>query len=418
MTTLILGSLFGLLGCEEYYTVDDACAENLVGGSTLGPVPYDALDRINCYRRLSGVTKGTANEQVQIAANREMNYIAANPNPGVLIGPIGAKELLDQANEESEAFTGSSIYDRLEQAGYSLYDIAGTGIWEYIAIVTADTPAELPSGKAAVDFLMRDAEFRQVVMQPSWIDGAYAEVELGQNWWIEPEFEALVNTGTGTTTGTTFTLPPGPSLGRAYYFVVLYQAPHFEHVDRPVLVPKEDQTDVPLYSWSADQDVLIGGLPAPVQISYPVTLTVGAVDPQNYREVDQNQYSAQIKKASLIELTSQNDPKGTALETEVVHPGDAAELTWPGGRFLRTTLAVYTNKPFKPDNWYRVFANMVTPEYEFEVDYTFKTRAEDPGLIVAPPLTGARSVDPGARGLRIVSSGSRIHGPLSLPSAP
>jgi hypothetical protein len=367
---VLLSAVLLAPGCEEYYNVDAACHENLVGGAKLDAVERDALLRVNCYRRLSGLTRGTANELLQAAADGEINYVQQNPNLVELISDTGPIWWLTQQFERP-GFTGAFLSERLQNAGYTIFDIAGTGFWEYIKIIPAQDAANLPSGQDAIDELMREPLFRQIAMQPSWLDGAYSEAELSEAWFLGDEQAG---------TGTTGVVENASLIGRVYYMVVMYQAPHFEHVDSPVLLPKEDQVNVPLYSWSTNRNVTEEGGYQPTQLSYPITLLMGSIDPANYKPIEQNQYSATIKNASVV------GPDGP-LETEVVHPGDEAEDAWPSGRFLRTTLAIYTRAPFEPSTRYTLYADLETPEGEFQVDYSFTTAAEDIGVDPSLGLT-------------------------------
>lgn len=422
---LLLGTL-SLTGCEEFYTVDDACSEKVVGGSFLGKTEEAAMLRMNCHRRLAGVTRASANERVQTAADGAVNYVLQNPNYQELLSDIGPVFWLTQENEKP-GFTGISVYDRLTGdettggAGYTIYDVGGTGYWEFIAIDIADNPEDLKTGKQAIDELMRFPVFRQSALQPSWIDGAYAEADLSQQWFLEGGFDTQPaptttpsSTTTGTTTGTTGTTTPGTTVpvaplpvpyGKVYYMVVLYQAPHFEHVDKPVLYPKEEQEGVPLYSWSQNRNRIVNGAYAPTQVGYPVTLTMGALDPTNYEPIDQNQYNAQITGASIV---GDEGP----LETEVVHPGDDAEDVWPSGQFQRTTLAIFTRHPLSPSTKYDVFVDLTTPEGTFEIDYWFRTVGEDPGL---NPTLGLTPVEPAGTGRRVGQSGMPYYSSLTTP---
>jgi hypothetical protein len=388
---LVLVSL--ATGCEQYYDVDSACVDKLTGEKNLDPVDVDAMKRINCYRRMVGVLRVPADAQVQDAASGETSYIQQNPSWDKLIGPLGPVDYLNQ-NPEDDGYTGSTVYDRLTKppdqggAGYTFTNLANQSWWEFLYVAISDTPEDLPSGSEAVDFLMREPVFRQVALQPSWIDGAYSEVELKQQWFLDGGIfgDEVTTTNLLTPTGGT-----GPDVsiapyGRAYYMVVIYTAPHFEHADRPVLMPRKDQTDVPLYSWSENRNIVdeFGGY-AKTQLSYPVTLLMGTLDPTQYSAVDQNQYNAQITNASIV------GPEGP-MTTEIVLPGDDAYDSWPSGRLLRTTLALYARDPFAPSTDYMVYAQYTTPAGNYSLQYGFHTRAEDPGV---DPTLGRTQVTPG-----------------------
>jgi hypothetical protein len=388
---VLLGSL-GLAGCEQYYKVDDACSDTLSGEAKLDPISVQALKRVNCYRRMTGVLKAAGDSQVEVAAENEVQYVQQNPDYDQMQGSLGAAYWLTQ-QFESPGFTGTNIYERLTGdpaqggAGYVFTNLGGTAIWEFIHIEIADTEEELPVGADAVDELMRYPVFRQVALQPSWVDGAYAEAPLPQDWFINGGYFGNGGGATGTPTGTGTVQEGLAPFGRVYYMVVLYSAPHFEHANAPVLLPRDEQLDVPLYSWSENRNIqdADGGY-APTQVSYPVTMLMGTIDPTTYVPVDQNQYGALVDAASIV------GPDGVPLETEVVHPGDDPEDSWPDGRFQRTTLAIYARHPFEPASWYTVYADYTTPLGQYKLEYRFRTANEDPGVDPALGLTAATTV--------------------------
>jgi hypothetical protein len=178
-----------------------------------------------------------------------------------------------------------------------------------------------------------------------------------------------------------------PSLapfGKVYYLLSIYHAPHYEHTATPVLMPREDETDVPLYGWSQNRNVLQSdGTYAPTQLGYPITLLMGAINPADYSAVDQNQYNAQITDASIV------GPDGLPVETHIVLPGDDPADSWPSGHLLRTTLAIWARHPYLPSSKYTVYADYTTPEGEYTLKYAFTTRHDDPGVDPTLGLTQA-----------------------------
>src|SRR5262245_12756047 len=153
-------TLLGFSGCEQYYAVDEACLDKLSGADGLPATSVEALSRVNCYRRMTGVLRVGGNDTVQTAADGEVGYVLLNPDPNLLQGSAGAIPWLSQSLGKP-GFTGVEAYERLTgDAGYQFANLATTSWWEYIRIVSARTPEELPTGAAAVDFLMRDPVFR------------------------------------------------------------------------------------------------------------------------------------------------------------------------------------------------------------------------------------------------------------------
>jgi hypothetical protein len=373
---VVLGAAV-LGGCEEYYNVNDACVDNIVGAKQLTPIEEAALLRVNCYRRMAGVTRLAANPLVQVAARGTIGYTQQNPSVGALRSPLGAYSWLQQV-ADTPGFTGSNLYERLTGdpvtggAGYSLSNVGSTGTREFIAIQYAQDPSLLMSGKQAIDELMRNPEFRQTALQPSVLDTAYAEGELSSDWFVEG----------GWFIGDANLDPSAAPVGRVFYLVMLFDEPHIEHAATPVLLPKEDQTGVPLYAWSTNQNIVTElGQYAVTQTSYPVTLLVGALNPENFTDVDQNQYSAFIEAAAIT------GPNGV-LPTQVVHPGDDAVDAWPNAANMRNTLSIYTRRPFEPNTEYRVQADLTMPEGKFRVDYKFRTAQDDPGVDPTLGLSG------------------------------
>ena len=244
------------------------------------------------------------------------------------------------------------------------YDIGGSETREYIKVLP-DFGDGVPSGGDAVDWLMRDPEFRQLALQPSFLDGAYGELELSQDWFTDADWAGFY---------------PGMDLpvgGRAYYLVAIFTKPHQEHVSKPVQLPMPDQTDVPLYSWTHEL-VESGARVVPAQVGYAMTFQVGALDTKIFKEANQNQYSAGISDARIT------GPEGD-LSTIVVLPDvdypalDEGRVT-PDGVWLRNTLAVYTWEPLQPSTTYDVNVRLATAETDWELEYSFSTVSEDPGL--------------------------------------
>jgi hypothetical protein len=218
----------------------------------------------------------------------------------------------------------------------------------------------------AVDEAFRNTPTRQGMLQPSWNDGGYATLELDQEW--------LSAAGAAATSAT------------AHYLIVINQVPHLEHASLPVLLPKEDQTDVPLYA--AGTDVRVPYQPVPTTISWPVTFLVGTLDETNYSAIDQNPFEVEVSNQSIVVAETQ-----TPLLTHVVHPGDEPFEIWPHGNSNRWIVALYTPAPFEPNTKYEVNADVQTVDGAFRIQYAFTTAATDPGLELMPPPVDL-SVDP------------------------
>lgn len=353
---LAVAGLSTLGGCKEYFSVDEACNDKVPGDNDLTPAERSAMVRLNCHRRLAGLSAASGNGQVQEQARQALNYVLLNPAGQNLVGHARETTYLKQLSNKP-GFTGSTVYDRLTDpvngVGYTYYDEINSGTREFVDVQWTFGPDPMPSGPDAVDWLMKDPEFRQLAMQGSWIDGAFAEIDLSPEWFVQAGFpdNAL------------------PSSGKAYYGVVIYTEPHFEHVDEPVIYPKEEQTDVPLWSYTRVPSADLAN--QFTQVGFPLTFHLGAIDAKDFYKVEFNQYRGSVDSAALI------GPDGRPVDLEIVYPGDESNGTLPDGTWLRTTLAVYPVEPLAPSSEYRFSGVVTTPEASHKYDFTFKTVAED-----------------------------------------
>ncbi len=373
-------------GCAEYFNVEEACQPKgtYPGQAYMGAIEDSAFNRMNCYRRLSGLLKANINPQVQDAAVGQIAYIQANPDFNRITGSRGSTAYLAQLFDEPE-FTGANAIERLDRAGYVLADPLGTSFTEYLAFTWAADPADLPTGADAMDNLFRNHEWRQWALQPSWIDGGYTEAELNRDWMINAEYCKFIGDGCDEEGN-----PPPNLSGRVFYMLVIHNAPHIEKADQPFVFPKREQVQVPLYSWSeniAAIDVI--GEPVPVQISYPITIFGGVIDPAQAKLGDQNIYGLEII-ASIVEVGA------GPVETEIVLPGSAPDRVFPDGYDLRQVASVFAREPFKPGTQYQLYADVTTFEATFAVDIDFTTAVEDPGLVAQTTnyTTASRAYQP------------------------
>jgi hypothetical protein len=362
---LLLSSTVLVGGCAEYFSVDEACPDKLGSTKDLSPIEADAMLRLTCHRRLAGVARGVPNALMTVAARDQLNYVLLNGALEGLGGEAREHYFLKQIAGKP-GYTGTSVFDRLTDpatgVGYVYYDQLGSNTREYIDIQwTFDEAAfPLPSGADAIDFLMKDPEFRQSALQPSWLDGAYSEIALTPDWFANIEFEASYGRL--------------PVAGRAYYLVVVHNQPHIEHADSPVIYPKEGQVKVPLYGTTHTQHPDFPGENA--QTGFPITFGMGAIDAANFFPIEFNQYRGDIDSVSLL------GPDGVPVEVRVLMPGDEVNGTLPDGTWMRTALTVYPTAPLLPSTTYRVAAEVSSPESNWTYDYEFTTVAEgeDPGV--------------------------------------
>jgi hypothetical protein len=355
LLVLVGASLLG--GCKEYFSVSEACSDKLPSSRGLSPTEQDAMLRLNCHRRLAGLSRAVPNELVTRQANDVLNYVLLNPSNEFLYGTARENAYLNQL-QQNPGFTGLSVYDRLTSPslGYIYYDEIGSNTREYIDVQWTYGQEPLPSGAAAVDYLMKDPQFRQSGLQPSWLDGAYAEIDLSPEWFAAAGVDPL------------------PTSGKAYYLATIYTEPHIEHADSPVVYPKEGQTDVPL--WAFTHSPSLERLGEFSQTGYPITFTMGAIDPANYFEIDFNQYRADILNLSLIDQT------GALVDTALLMPGDELNGSLPDGKWLRTTIGAYPLAPLAPSTRYTLSAEISSPagEWSFSFDFTTVAEDRDPGI--------------------------------------
>jgi len=370
--TIALGLFCALgitAGCADYSNVQEAChpKESIAGGNALGPVEADAVNRLNCHRRLAGIARASIRVTMQNVAHDQMDYILANPDGDRVFALNGGADYLTQVAVDN-LFSGASVFERLEREGYMLIDPGGQGIKEFLLFWVGE--GNPPSGAAAIDELMRDHEFREYGLQPSWVDGAYTEAEIPRQWWINADYCEFRPCTDGE--------PPAGLIGRAYYLLMVHSDPHLEHASRPLLYPKFQQTGVPLYSDGFDLDTVVDlGYAAPVQLGFPITIFPGVVDPTNARPGDANVYGVIVR--------AQISGPGGPLDTIVVLPGVPADGIRPAGNYVRQVATVFAAQPLAPSTRYTVDGEVSTVESKFPLGLEFTTAASDPGVQGAGP---------------------------------
>jgi hypothetical protein len=354
---LVLGSA----GCQEFFTLEEACVDGFTGKGQLDDNGVEAFNRMNCYRRLSGVTKASGSSIVVEAADNEMNYIVLNPDPTLLGGSEGIGGYLTQTSDRP-GFTGISVRERLVAVNYAFYDPINTIADEVIGIHYKKAGEADYTPTRAVDEMMRLVRMRQTIQQPSWLDGGYAQQDLDKDW--------LVAAGVDDAESAT-----------VYYFIAIFTVPHLEHANTPVLLPKEDQEEVPLYSNTFDYTDFYN--PVPARISWPISFLVGTLDQDNYNAVDQNPYEVKVISQSLT-----NKETGELVPTHVVHPGDELSGVYPDGNLQRWIVGIFADHPYEPLTKYNVVAEMDTVDGTFNIDYDFTTMAaaDDPDFTKGTPL--------------------------------
>ncbi len=393
-----------LSGCQEFFSVEDVCAEededSLPGGKHLeDDAEKEAMVRLTCYRRTAGLTRARINRLVQEAADGHKNYLEANPNIAPLTFGNAAQYLTQSVNSEADSFTGADIFERFDTANYTFYQSAEVVVEEFVYIAGAGSEDELLSGALAVDDLMELWPWREHGLQRSWIDGGYFELVVGPEWLTDAgactneAFESLVSVPEFSCSG-------GEASGlyiKFYYLVVVHNRPPVERMAKPLVFPKHEQTDVPLYTNAFDPSA--GRV---VQISWPITIFGNALNPDNYFPNDVNVFGLRVS-AQLFEgaIADSDNPgaSGTPIPTEVLLPGHVKEDVYPDGFLSRKSAAVFTDAPFKPSTTYTLLSDVETREGTYQVDIEFTTADTDIGLITSPATGGgAGGAAPGASG--------------------
>ncbi|MEM6930456.1 MAG: hypothetical protein AAF602_26200 [Myxococcota bacterium] len=380
------GSLWMIVGlavtatpaCTQFDNVEDAChPSGTVPGADAGSVEEDAVAAMNCYRRVSGLARARVTPTIQQAIEAHASYILQNPDAERIYGEDGPAAYLTQRMGEP-GFTGASVIERFDRAGYAFTDPSGVSTREFLYVARAgdaplsDDGGALLSGAAAMDALMRQADWREVAMQRSWLDGGYTEIDLDATWWnlsgicsVDPSV-----CGGGPNVPTDFA-------GRMYYIAVVHRDPPLERSFQPFSFPERDQLEVPLFSASFDSDDLdpLSGIGENVQISYPISIFGYAGDPDTADLQAQNIYGLEVDDAII------RDSNGTTYPTRAVLPGSSALGVFPSGVNLRRSAAVYIDRPFAPSTTYTFTGEVTTNEAVYDVEFSFTTAASDPGAL-------------------------------------
>ena len=82
-------------GCQEFFTIDEACHPkgNFRGKNVMGPAEAAATDRVNCYRRLTSLARVGTNEYIYTASEGVANYVLQNPD---LLGDLDVSDYFRQ----------------------------------------------------------------------------------------------------------------------------------------------------------------------------------------------------------------------------------------------------------------------------------------------------------------------------------
>lgn len=286
-----------LTGClPTFETVEEACDGKVPGAKNASDEAVDALARVSCYRRLAKLTRARIEPRLQEASEAHNLYTRAQ----------GTEEALASWNgfftEEpgQPFFTGETVYDRAEAAGYPNATAGGLSVWQY----------EYLDGQEAtdrIDFWFPDPDVRQSYLQLAWVGGAYA---AGPSDHVSTTQMANME--------------------------IFYQIPVLDHAGVPVVYPVDGQRDVHLSYEPVDPNSFGYGLG---ELGYPITVTVGGTTHSG----GDNPHQISVNQATLT------GPEGditllTATPSE--HP------------FLRYTVAFVPEVPLQANTEYTFFAEL------------------------------------------------------------
>lgn len=239
-----------LAACRpEFDTLEEACKDKVAGSASVSDESADYVRRATCYRRYVGLGQGRVDDLVTEASANHAGYLALNP---------GSDPRLEDPT--AEGFTGRDIQDRLDWVGYTA--IAGNteafGFWEgdwfYAENEEPLAAADIP------DTWIHDLYFKQLLLQPAWVDGGFATVDKVQ-----------------VTT-------------------LVYRFPASERVARPVSWPVDGATNVPTtYIHAYPGDVI----PDLTPVGYPIQLMVGGTTGRVATET--NPYGIVVRSSTITD---------------------------------------------------------------------------------------------------------------------
>ena len=304
---LLTSSAALFAGCvPEFATVDEACHETVRSAKNSTDLGLVVQHRMDCHRRVAGLTRGNLDKQVNAAAIAHAQYMSEN----------GAASSTEE--QGAAGFTGVTVWDRLEYQEYDTTGIGTDGLYNLYGTV-------LDGMDAAVwvdEVLMASYTYREVVLQPGWMDGGWGDDGI----WID--------------------------------YIVLHEFPAQEHSSRPIVYPSDGQTDVPVSYYALDPNyddwTAYGAL-----MGYPITLTFSGYDSVS----GDNPYDVMLV-----------DPVLTGPDGEVEVQYSVAGWDQIGTRY---TAAVVPLQPLSPSSSYTLTATASWNDEKKDIEVTFQTRTDE-----------------------------------------
>jgi len=147
---LLLAACFGPTDWTDA-RLEGACADSEPGHDAATADAIEALDRVNCYRRLAGLEVAVLDPQLDAAAQAHADYMELNG------------ELVHAETSGAPGFTGEQVWDRADAAGWT--DQAG---YLFLEVVAAG-----PEPAGAVDLWVDSVYHRTPFMGPEWVAGGF-----------------------------------------------------------------------------------------------------------------------------------------------------------------------------------------------------------------------------------------------------
>ncbi|MBT3223825.1 MAG: hypothetical protein HN348_32555, partial [Proteobacteria bacterium] len=236
MHALLLFSL--IVGCEKPTTIDEACPKRTPGENKVSAEAAETLQRINCYRKLAGLSSGKAHPAVTEVSKAHVAYMEANGFDASMF----SSDLWMAEEPTAEGFTGEDIWKRLHYKGFKSDNSLEFGAW----LLGAISPLRR---SAMVDYWVQEPKVREMFLQPGWRGAGYAELPA-----------------------------PGESKNQMYYteLDVVYRFPSSAHSAQPIVYPVHNQVDVPTqistFGALTDYDTELE------HVGYPITVTVSSAE--------------------------------------------------------------------------------------------------------------------------------------------
>ena len=311
-----------LIGCT-YDTVESACSDRLPGGGSAAA--EDFVGRVNCYRRLTGVSLGRMDPAISDAALAHARYFQEHYTYGWYVSGEATYTLLDEETGEPvrdwdaedpgrERFTGENLNKRLDAHGYTETNV-DWGKWQLY--FSYEDVGDVPTW---VDRLMAHFLYREALMSPGWYEAGFGKADpFGQ-------------------------------------FVLLRESPDKHLVGRPVTYPADGQVGVPpnYEHYPEGSSIEDDPLGFDEDLGLPITmLTTGDSGARN-----SNPYELVVDEARLV------GPDGE-VEVVVIDPDDLEKLLY--------TVAMVPTAPLEEQTTYTATIAVTNQAGSFEETWSFRT---------------------------------------------